>query len=112
MTHPTKLEDVTKTQALGLAIGAAQGALTGTPFPSPKFHRPGMPVLAAQVGSAAAAAARNGAGVGGSLAAGSAVVTAKAAAVWSAAAAAAPVAIGVAVVGAAGYGLYRFFKSL
>jgi len=98
-------------QVVGFGLGAGVGAITGSVLPAARHHIRGCPDLAMQAGSAITAAARNGASVGGSLAAGAAVVTAKTAAVCTATAtvavAAAPFVAGAAVA----YCLYRWLRS-
>ncbi len=105
------LSDATKkavaTQATAAAVGATIGAITKKAV-TPRTGMRGRTV--AQIASATAAAAAGGAGLGGSVAAGTAVVTAKLAVVAAATTAAAPVVLGVAAVGALGYGIYRLFK--
>lgn len=110
MTDNDPLEGAKK-QALGIATGAAYGAIAGTPM-VPRVYNPRLPNLSMQVSSTTTAAMRNGASLGSALAAGAGVVTTKVAAVYAAttaaAVAAAPVVAGAAVV----YGLYRLWKRL
>lgn len=111
MSSDHSFQQTVKHQAIGLGLGAGMGAITGSALPAARHHIRGCPDLAMQAGSAITAAARNGASVGGSLAAGAAVVTAKAAAIATAtttvAVAAAPFVAGAAVA----YGLYRWLRS-
>lgn len=98
------LKDQMVGQSAALTLGAAAGAITKHAI-TPSH---GRGALAMQVGSAVGAASAAGAGLSGSMAAGAAVVTAKVATVAAFGVAAAP----LLVAAGAGYGLYKFFKSL
>lgn len=100
-----KVKETAIAQAALLGVGAGIGALTKHAIkPRPGAHG----ALVSQVGSTIGAAMRNGAGLGGSLAAGAAVVTAKLGVVAVIGVAAAPY---LAAAGA-GYGIYRLWKKL
>jgi|JI10StandDraft_1071094.scaffolds.fasta_scaffold308226_2 hypothetical protein len=100
-------KDAIVMQGASAALGTVMGAVTKQTITRRTNPATG---IAAQVGSAVGSAAARGAGVSGSLAAGAAVVTGKVAAVTVVATAAAPFVIGAAIVGGAGYGIYRLFK--
>jgi hypothetical protein len=93
-------------QAAYTATGAAIGAATHRAVSQ---HSGSRAPLAMQVGSAMGAAAERGAGVSGTVAAGTAVLTAKVVAVTAMATAAAPLVIGAAAIGVVGWGLYKVF---
>ncbi len=102
-SESNKIKNAVLTNTAALGIGGAVGALTkhvAKPGPGTRNS------LAIQVGSAVGAAAASGAGLSGSIAAGTAIITAKVAAVAVAGAAAAPFVLAAGV----GYGLYRLFK--
>ncbi|MCA8974250.1 MAG: hypothetical protein KDC98_05985 [Planctomycetes bacterium] len=109
MSQEDKIKEAAIRQTAGLGAGAAFGAITGNPIRSALGPR--CPNTAIQIGSAITSAARAGASVGGSLAAGAAVVTGKAAAIYAATTTVAVAAAPIAAVGAIGYGLYRLLKS-
>jgi hypothetical protein len=107
------IQETAAKQAVGLGAGFLAGAASGVAKSSRSaVCNPRMPGTAIQVGQAAGAAMRNGAGVTGAAAASAAVLTAKAAAVGAVATAAAPVIATVAAVGAVGYLASRILKKL
>ncbi len=100
-----KVKETAIAQAALLGVGAGIGALTKHAIkPRPGAHG----ALVSQVGSTIGAAMRNGAGLGGSLAAGAAVVTAKVAIVTTVGVAVAPFVLAA----GAGYGIYKLWKKL
>ena len=97
-------------QTLAVAGGFALGTVSGHAI-SP---RPGgrTPPLAMQVASTMGAAAANGAGLGGTLAAGTALITAKVTAGMALAAVAAPYVLGAAFICGATWGMYKLLEAL